>query len=433
MQRLSALCVNMTKRFFIHIDADAFFASVEQCLHRELRNKPIVTGRDGSIAVALSYEAKALGVKRATPIHIIRKEFPNVQMVASDYYMYRIYSDRMIAIIQEYIPHISRKSIDECSAEITDSISSQEQAQELARTIQKDLQTRLLCTFSIGVSTSPLLAKMASGMNKPAGLTLIDPENDTDYHNEYIKEVSGLGARLCERLSRLGVIRISDFIKKYPRIRKNFSVAIDDIFYQIQGIPTHRIPTGTPQKSMNRARSFKVTNNKDTVFGQLILHFEHLTRKMRSQSLTCQTIHISLRNAERISTHAKIKLPKRTRDMQLLLLHINILFRDIWKTNNTCRYISLTFSGLSSGSYIQSDIFNNFQNESHQEKIFTAVDILNGKFGKPLVTLASGMIQPKKLGSHIQNEKYPITHTHPLLLGESEYKRLQYPFLGVIN
>ena len=102
MQKSLGLYENMTNNFFIHIDADAFFASVEQCLHRELKGKPVVTGRDGGIAVAMSYEAKALGVERATPIHIIRQEFPGVHMVASDYFMYKLYSDRMLEIINNW-------------------------------------------------------------------------------------------------------------------------------------------------------------------------------------------------------------------------------------------------------------------------------------------------------------------------------------------
>ena len=433
MPKSSVLFENMTKRIFIHIDADAFFASVEQCLHRELRGKAIVTGRDGSIAVALSYEAKALGVKRATPIHIIRKEFPTVKMVASDYYMYKIYSDRMLSIISEHIPNIKRKSVDECSAEITDLIVDFDAAEKLTKTIQEQLQTQLSCSFSFGISTSSLLAKMASGMNKPSGLTIIDPENNTEYYNLPIKEVSGLGKKLCERLSGLGVVRIKDFIEKYPSIRKNFSLTTDDIFYQLQGKPTFRNILETLQKSMNRSRSFKVSDDKNEVYGQLVMNFEHLMRKMRAQSLLCRQVHISLKNAERNYSSLKIKLPTSSRDVEILLRHVTILFNKLWDDNQEYRYVSITFSGLSSAALVQADLFGQHIQESKNESVYRSIDLMDEKFGTSTVSLASTLIQPKKIGSHINPEKYPITMTHELLPDESVYKRLQYPYLGTIS
>jgi DNA polymerase-4 len=176
----------MSNSFFIHIDADAFFASVEQCIHRELRGKFVVTGRDGAMAIAMSYKAKALGVERATPMHIINKDFPHVHMVASDYFIYRIFSQRMLNIIQTYIPKIQRKSLDECSADITNSVGSFSQAYDLAFIIKQELELKLQCNFSIGISSSELLAKMASGINKPLELTIIDVSKDLFYLEEPI-------------------------------------------------------------------------------------------------------------------------------------------------------------------------------------------------------------------------------------------------------
>lgn len=422
----------MTNQFFIHIDADAFFASVEQCLHRELRHKSIVTGRDGSIAVAMSYEAKALGVERAMPIHEIREKFPQVQMVASDYTMYRVYSDRMVAIIQEYLPEIKRKSIDECCAEITTYVTSYSNARTLAQTIKEDLETKLGCTFSIGISSSPLLAKMASGMEKPSGLTIIDPESNQDYYEMPIKQVSGLGKRLCYRLSRLGVVRIRDFIEKYPLIRKNFSVTIEDIYYQLKGYAPTRVRSEKPQQSMNRARSFKLTASKEAVLGQLILNYEHLMRKMRNQNLGCARVYISLRDYERKSTTGNRALPHHTRDPKLIMESIQSLFDTLWKSGESYRYVSLTFSGLRVQSTIQMNLFQSPEREGVHENMYVILDKLNAKFGDSVVALGSTLTLPKKLGSHLDPKKYPLTLQHPLLPGESSHRRVRYPFLGSI-
>lgn len=423
----------MNKSFFIHIDADAFFASVEQCLHRELRGKPVVTGRDGAMAIAMSYEAKSLGVERATPIHIIRKEFPTVHMVASDYFMYRIFSQRMLEIIREHIPNISRKSIDECSADITELVHSFSQADILAQKIKQDLELKLQCNFSVGISSSELLAKMASGMNKPSGLTIINVLKDGSYLNQPIKKVSGLGKKLCQRLSGLGIIRIRDFIENYPSIAKNFSVITNDIYQQLCGNQSTRCIPETLGQSMNRARSFRVSNNKSEILGQLIINLDTLLKKMRLGNIRCKRIHISMRNAQRESFSLGIKLHAVTRDREILHHHSILLLNELFNQNDSYRYVSVTLSGLQHGESLQADLFGESITENNNEKLFALMDILDTKFGKQCLVSANTLLRPKNLGSHINRNNNPITEMHTLLPKETFFRRLDYPYMGSIN
>ena len=422
----------MTKSLYIHIDADAFFASVEQCLHHELRGKPIVTGRDGSVSVALSYEAKALGVQRVTPIHLIRKQFPTVQMVASDYYMYKIYSDRMIRIIQEYIPQINRKSIDECSADISDLCETFEEARLLSSKIQNQLKQKLMCTFSFGISTSPLLAKMASGMNKPHGITSIDPEIDREHYKKTISIVPGLGWKISHKLFDMRIMTIGNFIEFYPRVRKQFSIVTDDIHSQLLGLAPLRYDRQSTQKSMNRARSFKVTQNYSEVFGQLMTNFEHLMRKIRAEDFTCKSVHVGLKNADGEHSGESLALPVHTRDTDIIMSHMKILLDGQFEEKRGCRYVSLTFSGLRPSGGSQADFFGEHEKREESAELFEAVDAINQKFGETMVTFASTLLKPKGLGSHIDPKKNPITLRHDLLPNETENRRVMYPFLGKI-
>jgi len=423
----------MTKMLYIHIDADAFFASVEQCLHRELRGKPIVTGRDGSIGVALSYEAKALGVQRALPIHLVRKQFPTVQMVVSDYYMYKVYSDRMIRIIQEHIPQISRKSIDECSANISDLCKTIEEAESLSSEIQNELEQKLLCTFSFGISTSPLLAKMASGMNKPHGITSIDPAKDREYYKKTISAVPGLGWKISHKLFEMRIMTIGSFIEFYPGVQKHFSIVTDDIHHQLLGGTPLRIDQHNLQKSMNKSRSFKVSENYSEVFGQLVVNFEHLMRKLRAEDFTCKSIHVGIKNADGHHQGESLLLPMHTRDTALIMEHVQILFSDLFDGKRGCRYVSLTFSGLRPNGGVQEDFFSEHEVHQGSEELFEAVDDINQKFGEAIVTLASTLSRPKRLGSHIDPKKNPITLRHKLLPYETENRRVKYPYLGKVD
>lgn len=418
-------------RWFIHIDADAFFASVEQCIHRELRGKPVVTGRDGSIAVAMSYEAKALGVERATPIHILRKEFPSVSIVVSDYYTYRIFSDRMLAIIQTYLPQVVRNSIDECSGEIIGMITQQE-VQQLANDIQQALQTKLSCSFSLGISRSPLLAKLASGMHKPSGMTIIDPLVDYSYQQLPIAKVSGLGSKTCERLGKLGIIFVKDFIEKYPRIKKDFSINLEDIYYEVQGIPKLRKQKKAHQQSMNRARSFTVTKSREAVYGQLIVNSEHLLRKMRTQKLGCTRIQVALKDTYRVIHHEQQTLHTLSFDTNTIMTYVTKLFNQLFIPGEGYRYVSVTFFGLQSQEYMQADLFGESHHEEQQSKLYMSLDSLNTRFGKQVISYGSTMTLPRSFGTSEYQAKHLMTQAYHLLPGESVYQRLRYPYMGKI-
>lgn len=423
----------MTKqRFFIHIDADAFFASVEQCLHRELRGEPIVTGRDGTVGVALSYEAKRLGVERGLPIHMIREAFPMVQMVASDYAMYQLYSNRMIEIVQQHIPSATRKSIDECAAEVSDMCDSFERARTLAQALKSALETKLWCTFSIGISSTPLLAKMASGMNKPSGLTVLDPANDTSYHELSIGKVTGLGSRTCAALAKDAVYTIKDLLTNFETIQSNYSVVIRDIVYELRGIPVTSRRTTIP-KSINRARSFMRTSDKAAVYGQLATNLDHLLRQLRAQKLCTKEVSITLKNGDNHRTRAHILLPAHTRDHKQIVKYIEEMFENVFNPKEIYRYTSVTLFALRQDEYVQEDLFGEKTHAAEDEALYNSVDTLNKKYGQPLIRRAVTLIQPEKLGAKTDRKKYPIIETHPLLPGESVQRRLQYPFLGSVH
>tara|TARA_B100001179_G_C18353613_1_gene301914 strand:- start:73 stop:624 length:552 start_codon:yes stop_codon:yes gene_type:complete len=183
---------------------------------------------------------------------------------------------------------------------------------------------------------------------------------------------------------------------------------------------------------MNRARSFKLTTSKEAVLGQLVLNYEHLMRKMRNQNLGCSRIYISLRDHERKSTTGNRVLLRHTRDPKSIMESIQSLFNTLWKSGEGYRYVSLTFSGLRVQSTVQMNLFESPEQESSQETIYGMLDQLDAKFGKTVVSLGSTLTLPKKLGSHLDPKRYPLTLQHPLLPGESLHRRVRYPFLGSI-
>ncbi|MBI5138388.1 MAG: DNA polymerase IV [Candidatus Vogelbacteria bacterium] len=161
-------------RAILHIDGDGFFAACEVALNPKLRGKPVVTGAERGIASAMTYEAKARGVKRGMPLHEIRRVCPEAIILPANYETYAIFSTRMNSIVRRYTEAVEEYGIDECFAEITGLRRPLKMTyEEIGRTIKRELQNELGITFSLGLAPNKVLAKLGSKWQKPDGFTYI--------------------------------------------------------------------------------------------------------------------------------------------------------------------------------------------------------------------------------------------------------------------
>src|SRR5688572_22894805 len=192
---MQPLCLRAFPRAIIHIDADAFFASCEQAVNPKLKGKPVVTGKERGIASAVSYEAKALGIKRGMTIREIKAICPEVIHLPSDYETYSLFSQRTFAIVRRYTELVEEYSIDECFAELTGLRRPLRLSYEaIAAHIKADLERELGLTFSMGLAPTKVVAKIASKWRKPAGLTVIPGTSLHDYLAQVaLEDVWGIG------------------------------------------------------------------------------------------------------------------------------------------------------------------------------------------------------------------------------------------------
>lgn len=167
-------------KFIFHIDMDAFFASVEEQYYPQYKNKPlVVTGRNKrSVVCSCNYIARNLGIKAAMPFYKIDAKNKDIVFVEPHFDRYEKYSEAFIEIIKKYFTkEIEVVSIDECYLDASLLVSSKSEAVELAKKIQKQIKNELGITASIGISSNKFLAKMASDMNKPNGITTLFKED----------------------------------------------------------------------------------------------------------------------------------------------------------------------------------------------------------------------------------------------------------------
>ncbi len=166
------------QRKIIHIDMDAFYASVEQRDNPELRGKPVAVGgsRERGVVAAASYEARAFGVHSAMPSVTARRRCPELIFVAPRFDVYKTVSRQIRAIFAEYTPLIEPLSLDEAYLDVTENRKNIASATEIAAEIRARIRAETNLTASAGVSYNKFLAKMASGQRKPDGLFVITPK-----------------------------------------------------------------------------------------------------------------------------------------------------------------------------------------------------------------------------------------------------------------
>lgn len=194
-------------RKIIHIDMDAFFASIEQRDHSELRGKPVAVGFDGprGVVSTASYEARKFGVHSAMSIYKAKKLCPQLIIVHTDHEYYRYVSAQVHEIFVRYTDVIEPLSIDEAFLDVTD-CQTDLSAVDIAESIRCEIKEKLDLTASAGVSYNKFLAKVASDYNKPDGLFVIEQEHALDFIDGLpIEKFWGVGDKVANMMHKIGV------------------------------------------------------------------------------------------------------------------------------------------------------------------------------------------------------------------------------------
>jgi len=201
-------------RRIIHIDMDAFYASVEQRDDPALRGKPLAVGgspQSRGVVAAASYEARAFGVRSAMPMARAVRLCPELRIVRPDFARYRAESQRVMAILRDCTPLVEPLSLDEAYLDVTENNWGEPLATEVARRIKRTIQEEIGLTASAGVAPNKFLAKIASGWDKPDGLTVISPQRVEHFLQQLpVEALWGVGPVTATKLRGIGVTKLVD-------------------------------------------------------------------------------------------------------------------------------------------------------------------------------------------------------------------------------
>jgi len=378
-------------RIILHIDFDSFFASVEQQFDPLLRNKPIgVTATNGrTCIIASSREAKKFGIKTGDRTWESLPKCPQLILVSADFNKYFEISKKFLKIAKDYSPVVELFSIDEVFMDVTSTVhlfgSVQNIINELKARIAKEIGEYI--TVSIGVSHNKLLAKLASGLNKPNGVFEINHNNlDEILKKAKLTDICGIGERIKLRLNKIGVYTffdlrncsknalISEFGKVETEFLKNISLGIDES-------PVISYTQSPEVKSIGRNYCLpKNEYDKKTVLQNIFELCEEIGIRLRSLGKSGRTVNLFLGGKTEVGKRKTIP-DYVDKGSEIFSVCQSILSKDLYffKTSDYyTRQISISVSSLEKSSNIALSLFDLSKKENSVTK---AIDKINEKFG----------------------------------------------------
>ncbi len=418
------------KNTILHVDGDAFFAMCEVSRRPDLRNKPVVVGRERGIVTAATYEAKALGISRATPIFEVRSRFPQVTILPSDFELYAQVSKRMYAIVRRYAPLVEEYGTDECFADL----SLLSNPIEDAHRIKEELQNELNITFSLGIGPTKVLAKLASKHKKPDGFWVITEENRKECLLQTpVQYVWGLGPKTSARLQGMGILTSLQFTElPRARVQDLFNAPVVDLWDELNGESVLAVDfvNANDQKSIQRTRSFNPpTTDPRVLFSELSQHVENGCRKARRLGTVATHASFFLKTqAFRFHT-GDVKLSAPTNNPSDILPLLRTEFLRVYKPSTLYRTTGITLSGLREPASLQQNLFDSTHTHEHSQKLMQAIDHLEHKFGEHAVFFGTSA---RSITADANRPAPSRMHEDSLIYTSEGAKRFPIPFMGSV-
>ncbi len=290
---------NQEMRDILHIDADAFFASVEQALNPKLKNKPIMVGGPSGtngIVSAASYEAKRLGIYTGMPTYLARKKCPQGIFVNGNFRAYREFSKRMHEIFLSFTPDVEMASIDEAFLDVT---GCEGGGAVTAKAILNAVYQKLGITVSCGFASNKTVCKVASSMNKPHKLTIVPFGKESEFLAPLsLRALPGVGPKSFTILERYGFKTVGDVAElSLGEVVEKFGVKGVPLWKKCCGVDNRRVfATDTLPKSISKEHTFyPEADNHVTALRVLRELTENVLRQLRKHEMKAKTVCLKVR------------------------------------------------------------------------------------------------------------------------------------------
>lgn len=393
-------------RIIFHLDFDAFFVSAARTIDPSLNNKPVAVAKLGhrSLISTSSYEARKLGVNAPMPLHIALKKAPNLIVIEPDFALYVLLSNKSFAhLSKNYTPLVESASIDECYLDVTDQWKKYGSIVKMAKTIQNDLLKTFKLPCSIGISNNKFVAKMATGINKPLGISLVKPGDFLKQCGAWpVIKFYGIGKASAQKLNALNIHTINDLAKAdLYDLEKSFGVLGKKMLAHANGEGDDVVDNNFLElKSIAHDLTFRAhdLSERQEILEIISSMTEVVVQRLKNRNLSCNVVSIGLKVSGDVTIkieRKQKKLPQPETRFNKILSELIFLFDQIWQ-ERSLKFISVQLTQLQSifDAKIQQDLFELPQDESKVQQVIKSV---NGKFNSGvLITGKDKQLKDKK-------------------------------------
>ncbi|MBP2636824.1 MAG: dinB 2 [Firmicutes bacterium] len=380
------------QRWIIHVDMDAFFASVEQRDNPELRGCPVIiggTGMRGVVATA-SYEARKFGVHSAMPSIEARRRCPQGVFLPADHKKYSRVSQKILQIFADFSPLVEPLSLDEAFLDVTGMEGLYASPVEIAVKIKERIKAELNLTASAGVAPNKFLAKLASDMKKPDGIMVIRTEEiESILANMPVSRLWGVGKTTAETLGKLGLSTIGQVAKADPALLVKHCGQTGYLLHQLaNGQDERPVEPEWQPKSIGKENTFaQDIGSLEELKTELWALVEKVGWRLRRQQLCGRTITVKIRFASfRTITRSRTLAVAANLDETIYQVAQEIVSQVV--LNEGVRLLGVTVSGLTTGGG-QISLFD--EGEEKAAAVAKAVDKVKERFGENALTRGRAM------------------------------------------
>jgi DNA polymerase-4 len=369
----------------LHIDMDAFYASVEERDDPKLKGKAVVVGvgKRGVVSAA-NYEARKFGIRAAMPIYKAKALAPHAVFIAPNMARYTEVSEQVMAIFRDVTPYVEPISLDEAFLDVTGARRLLGSGQEIADQIRKRVEKDLGITCSVGIAHNKFIAKIASGHCKPNGVLEVDPDKMLEFlHPLAANEIWGVGPKTNELLEKMGLFTIAD-IANTPRstlIRVLGQASGASLYELAWGRDYRDVITEHAEKSISASQTFDVDLYQPE---EILKEFLRLTEKsadrMRAKGLATNTISIKVRFADfkTISRSRTLDLP--TTGTQEIFEVAKSLYLGLELDRVLVRLVGVSLDSLVENDDVTQMVLG--ERTSSWQQADRAIDRVKAKFGR---------------------------------------------------
>ena len=392
----------MSHRIIMHCDMNAFFAAVEQQSNPALRGKPIAIIGSGArtIITTCSYEARAFGVKTGMTTYEAKQKCPQIELVVGNNRKYTDTSTGIVNIFRDYTPLVEVFSIDESFLDLTGSLKIFGSAERIAMQIKARILHRYGITCSIGIAPNKLLAKLASEMKKPDGLTIMPPEKVEEMlENVPVDDLCGIGRRMQKKLLTFGITTCGELGRFSRRVlKKRFGIVGEKMHDMGRGIDNSPVvPSSEKEEVKSVGHSMTLPKDieaRDEICRYLLRLSEMVGRRARRYGVTGRTITLTVRDND-FETRSIRETGEGYTNRSDEIYQAVLAILERFPLDKPIRLLGVRLSSLR--HHVQQ--YTLFPEEHRKEMIAEAMDEVNDRYGN--FTLAFGSVLKSERGARV--------------------------------